>query len=197
MVMAVRYRTAIADASALTPDDWAFAAVRAIAEGGVDNVKVERLARRLGVTKGSFYWHFRNRAAVVAAAMALWERVATTDLIEKLERIEDPVARLRALFASTLADDADGSLDAALAARTDDPVVAPVVGRVTVARLAFLERCYGGMGLAPAVAAAQARVAYSTYLGYFQLRRSLPEDDLVGGPSPEYLDHLLAELGLG
>ena len=186
----------MAENEALRPEDWARAAVEAIAEGGVDDVKVEVLARRLGVTKGSFYWHYRNRAALVAAALTLWERQGTEEVIEVLDRIDDPAARLTALFETTLGDAVGGSLDAALAGRTDDPTVGPVVGRVTLARLAFLERCYRELGLTPADAASQARVAYSTYLGHFQLRRSVTDDHLVTGPAPSYLRRLIAALGV-
>ena len=49
------------DKKTLTAEDWARAALEAIAEDGVTAVAVEPLARSLGVTKGSFYWHFANR----------------------------------------------------------------------------------------------------------------------------------------
>ncbi|MFP5354956.1 MAG: TetR family transcriptional regulator [Gemmatimonadota bacterium] len=53
-------------------DQWLEAAVAALAEGGVAAVRVEVLAARLGVTKGSFHWHFRDRAALLEGLLALW-----------------------------------------------------------------------------------------------------------------------------
>src|SRR5690606_7033358 len=57
----------------LSAADWAQAALDVIAEQGVSAVAVEPLARRLGVTKGSFYWHFPSRDALLQAALERWE----------------------------------------------------------------------------------------------------------------------------
>jgi len=56
----------------LTADDWAAAALEAMASSGIEAVAVEPLARSLGVTKGSFYWHFPNREALMRRALELW-----------------------------------------------------------------------------------------------------------------------------
>ena len=58
-----------ADAGPLSRERWASEALKAMARGGVAAVAVEPLARALGVTKGSFYWHFKNRDALIAAAL--------------------------------------------------------------------------------------------------------------------------------
>ena len=81
----------------LSADDWAQAALDLIAEQGVAAVAVEPLARRLGVTKGSFYWHFPSREALLVAALERWEKVEQ-EVFSSLEPIPDPRERLRALF---------------------------------------------------------------------------------------------------
>src|SRR6266699_616553 len=58
----------------LTRADWTGAALDALARDGLRAVAVEPLAERLGATKGSFYWHFRDRNALLEAAVAQWER---------------------------------------------------------------------------------------------------------------------------
>ncbi|HXD37565.1 MAG TPA: helix-turn-helix domain-containing protein, partial [Rhodanobacter sp.] len=58
----------------LSAEDWELAALQLIAEQGVGALAVEALARRLGVTKGSFYWHFRTREALLQAALERWEQ---------------------------------------------------------------------------------------------------------------------------
>ena len=77
-------------------EDWAAAALAAIADGGLAAVAVEPLAARLGTTKGSFYWHFANRDALLAAALALWEETTTTDVARpgRGPRRPDPAVRL-------------------------------------------------------------------------------------------------------
>src|SRR3546814_6866850 len=57
----------------LSAEDWAQAALDVVAESGVAAVAVEPLARRLGVTKGSFYWHYPSREALLEAALSRWE----------------------------------------------------------------------------------------------------------------------------
>ena len=81
----------------LSADDWAREALDQIVEQGVASVAVEPLARRLGVTKGSFYWHFPSRDALLQAALERWERDEQT-AYGALEAIDDATERLRTLF---------------------------------------------------------------------------------------------------
>jgi AcrR family transcriptional regulator len=67
---------------ALTRADWAEAALRALVRDGLKGVAVEPLARELGTTKGSFYWHFADRAALIEATLEHWEHRATTEMLE-------------------------------------------------------------------------------------------------------------------
>jgi AcrR family transcriptional regulator len=155
---------------ALSREDWTHAALVAIAEGGTAAVAVEPLAARLGATKGSFYWHFRSRGELLAAALATWEREATDEIIARLADLADPVERLRLTLTAAMEDPDDeyGAIDAALLASGADPSVGPVVERVQDKRLAFLERCFRDMGLKPAEARLRARIGYSIYLGWFR-----------------------------
>src|SRR3546814_11650797 len=82
----------------LSAEDWAQAALDLIAENGVAAVAVEPLARRLGVTKGSFYWHFPSRDALLQAALERWESVEQEAVFGTLETTPDPRERLRNLF---------------------------------------------------------------------------------------------------
>ncbi|NLB15124.1 MAG: TetR/AcrR family transcriptional regulator, partial [Gammaproteobacteria bacterium] len=85
-------------ASRLSANDWAQAALDLIAEEGVHAVAVEPLARRLGVTKGSFYWHFPSRDALLRAALERWEQVELDEVFARLEAVVDPRERMRELF---------------------------------------------------------------------------------------------------
>src|SRR4029079_12486845 len=86
------------DKPRLSAEDWAMAALDVIAEQGLAAVAVEPLARRLGVTKGSFYWHFPSREALLVAALERWERTEQETVFGQLEAVSDPRARLRDLF---------------------------------------------------------------------------------------------------
>ena len=79
---------------------WVEEGLRALAAGGPDAVRVEALARALGVTKGGFYWHFTDRRALLEEMLETWERTVIDDVIERVEaQGSDARARLRHLFA--------------------------------------------------------------------------------------------------
>ena len=78
--------------------DWIQAALDAIASGGLAAVAVEPLARKLGVTKGSFYAHFSSRDELIEAALESWERSHAEQQIDALGTIADPAERLAAVL---------------------------------------------------------------------------------------------------
>ncbi|MFE0640561.1 TetR/AcrR family transcriptional regulator [Streptomyces sp. NPDC058877] len=179
----------------VSKDDWTMAALRALARGGVAAVAVDVLARELGVTRGSFYWHFANREALLVAALETWERHGTAEVIATVREETDPLARARTLFAEALGDEEIAGLEPALAAQTGHPAVAEVVARVTRARLAFLEEVCAGLGFGPGDARHRALAAYAAYLGWLELRRaapeSAPEAQFQDPGSTAALDHLV------
>lgn len=174
--------------------DWLYAALDAMADGGVAAVRVDVLAKRLRVTRGSFYWHFKDRSALVAAAMEEWERVCTTETIEQLETIREPAERLRTLLTHALDIEALSRLEPAIAAHATDPIVAPVLQRVTRTRVEYLTEVYRELGHDATEARRQALVAYAAYTGWLQLRSTaqgvLPEladRDDAGAAARTYL----------
>ena len=154
-------------------DDWAWAALQVIIARGPDGVAVERLANELGATKGSFYWHFKNRDEVIAAAAELWERRATADVIDRVDAT-DPQRRLSDLSLEAFGSAEDGVAEAALVGHRSHPVIGEVVERVTRRRVAYVAELLAATGLAPADAQARAVVIYATYLGYFQIAAAVP-----------------------
>ena len=120
------------------------AALAALAEGGLAAVAVEPLAARLGATKGSFYWHFAGRDALVAATLERWERTDTEDVITAIEAEPDLVARLRLLLTHAL--DGGARVELALQPTATHPLVAPVLARVTRRRLDYLTDVFTGLG---------------------------------------------------
>jgi len=77
--------------SRLTREDWIDAAWAALSEGSIDTVKVDRLAKRLNVTRGSFYWHFKNREDLIEAVVDRWiQRLGRTTAVHHLLDAEKP-----------------------------------------------------------------------------------------------------------
>lgn len=154
----------------LTASDWERTALEAIAEGGTAAVAVEPLARRLGVTKGSFYWHFPNREALVAAAVTRWEQDQLTDLGNA--DTTDPATQLQTLASKALKLLGHPTVQRRLTAEADrDTHIAGALARVTHARIKRIEAIYAAFGLPPGEARARAAVAYAAVLGLEQIDR--------------------------
>jgi AcrR family transcriptional regulator len=157
-------------ATRLSREDWIAAALQALADGGPPAVAVERLAVRLQATKGSFYWHFKDREELITEALATWEREATDALIDEMTEVADPVERLRLLMVAATELEEEEHPDVRLLPSASDPVVGEVVKRVQRKRLDFLARTFRDAGFTPAECRLRARLAYSVYLGWFQQR---------------------------
>jgi AcrR family transcriptional regulator len=85
---------------------WIDEGLRALAAGGPDAVRIESLARALGVSKGGFYWHFDGRRALLDEMLDAWERTLVDEVIERVEgRGGDARARMRRLSAIALSSD--------------------------------------------------------------------------------------------
>jgi AcrR family transcriptional regulator len=174
----------------LNAQDWVGAAVEALVGGGVPAVAVEPIATRLGATKGSFYWHFANRDALLEAALRQWERTDTDEVIALVEDEPDPRARLHRLLTVAVGGSAGhpgGQVELALLASADHPVVAPVLARVTERRLDYLQRLFAELGLPPAEARRRALFGYTAYLGQAQLTRAARDTVPTGDALAAYI----------
>jgi AcrR family transcriptional regulator len=147
---------------------WIEAALQALAQGGIAAVRVETLARRLRVTKGSFYWHFADRAALLEALLASWEQKFTRAIIDRVAAIGGSAEqRLATLFGLAIVDQgSSGSIELALRdwAR-HEPRVRNVLARVDRVRLRYLAGLLSQIGFPPVDARARALLLYSALLG--------------------------------
>lgn len=159
----------------LTRDDWLAAALDALMQQGPDAVAVQPLARRLGTTKGSFYWHFGSRDDLLRATLARWEELATDEVIAAIEALQVPAAeKARQLFAKVTASSARHPGQLSLLAAVAHPDVAAAVARSTGRRIAYIAQLLRTTGRTPAVAQRRAILAYAVYLGHAQLIRTTP-----------------------
>jgi AcrR family transcriptional regulator len=159
----------------LTRDDWITAALGVIADGGLAAVGVEPLAARLGTTKGSFYWHFENRDALLEAAIGRWEKETTTDVAAEVNASRDaPASQFRRLVVAVIERAEQDGVGPALLASATHPAVGPALERVTAARLSLIAAVLRRLGFSPAEARRRALLAYSAYLGHGQIAHSTP-----------------------
>ena len=164
MVMAKKTKSEPAKSA----EDWAEAALEAFSRGGVRAASIPAIARSLGVTKGSFYWHFRSFAELMAAALALWEE-RDRETLERLGAVADPRARLTELFAESMEATRAQGLFVALSGSSIAEVTASI-RRVSDRRIRFLAEAYRELGFDEEEARNRALLVYSAYAGLLHLR---------------------------
>jgi len=180
--------------SRLSVPDWEQAALDVIAEQGVAAVTVESLARQLGVTKGSFYWHFPTREALLKAALERWEHQDIDNVLLQVEPTADARARLSELFRRTGREAKTHVIYSALLRALDHPLVQPVMERVSRRRMEFLTQAYRQVGMSRAQAVHRARLAYAAYVGFLQLALQLGMPRLDHAEFENYVQHVIDTL---
>jgi AcrR family transcriptional regulator len=160
-------------ASSLGREDWLRAARLALHRGGPDAVRVEPLAVALGVTKGSFYWHFADRTTLLEALITEWEEERDVVAAE-LSSLNGPHAlrELIGVIGPRVAASVDGDApsDAAMFAwAATDSSVARRVNAAEAARVALIQRIVGDEDVG--------EFLYLAYLGFLMRRRRVPSTD--------------------
>lgn len=178
----------------LTAQDWEQAALALIAEKGVNALAVEQLARRMGITKGSFYWHFPNREALLNQALNHWQEHDARNLTKALSAISDPTERLRSFFRASSREVFTAEVFSALIFAADHPQVEPVLERVASRRIEHLSQAFEQLGLSRVDAVNRARLSYSAYIGFLQLQRQRQTPSLSSEAFDAYVEHVIDTL---
>jgi AcrR family transcriptional regulator len=174
----------------LGKSEWIKAGLKTLARNGVDAVRVEPLAATLRVTKGSFYWHFKDRQALLDALLDTWQARATTDIIDQVEaKGGDAHARLVSLF--SIVGHASGRLDRAIRGWAGhDAAARKVLEEVDRQRFGYLVTLFVGIGFSPPDAEARARLVYHALIGQFMIGQTGIDD----ARTAEHLDIILPML---
>ncbi len=178
----------------LSAEDWARGALELIAEQGVQALAVEPLARRMGITKGSFYWHFASREALLERALSRWEEHDSRNLNSALGEIDHPRDRLESFFRRVGKEKLTHEVYSELCAAAGHPQVEPVLERVAQRRMLHLSAAFEELGMEPDIARNQARLTYSVYLGFLQLQKQNQTPSLSSEEFDAYIEHVIATL---
>ncbi|MDH3264461.1 MAG: TetR/AcrR family transcriptional regulator [Paracoccaceae bacterium] len=156
----------------LAADLWIDAAYELLIDGGVDAVKVQPLARALNLTRTAFYWHFKDREALLEALLARWETKNTGNLIARTEAFAETIneAILNVFDAWLMPDIFDARFDFAVRtwALADAGVKAKVQAN-DATRTAALKAMFARFDYDPAMAETRALALYYTQIGYFSM----------------------------
>jgi AcrR family transcriptional regulator len=170
----------------LTAQDWIDFALKTLAREGFPALKADVLARKLGVSRGSFYWHFAELGIFHARVVEHWRQVATEAIIAGLERYDSRERRLDVLLRGAFGQSA--LLEIRMRAWADENAqAARVMNDIDRRRRAYIEQLLVQADVAPSLAATRAQLLYWAYLG-----AALNRSRLTGAQ----LDRIVAELKL-
>jgi len=168
----------------LAAQDWIDFALKTLAQEGFDALKADGLARKLGVSRGSFYWHFTDLNDFHARVIEHWRQTATEAVIADLERYEWREERLEVLLRRALGY--HNAMEIRMRAWADNsPEAAQAVRDMDRRRREYMERLLVDAGIAPNLAATRVQLLYWAYLG-----AALSRSRLAGKP----LDRVVTEL---
>jgi AcrR family transcriptional regulator len=160
--------------ASLTPEHWIDAATGVLVDHGIDSVRVDLLARALKVTRGSFYWHFKDRGDLLRAVLQAWRTQATEQLTRRLEGArDDPRDQVRDLI--SLPFRGRSALRAArieLAIRAwarRDAMARAIVDEADAARLAYIAQVFSSLGFGLAEARWRAFATYAYVVAESQI----------------------------
>lgn len=180
-----------AGASRLSVDDWVQTGYAILAEEGIKALKIDRLCDRLGVTKGSFYWHFTDIKAYRAALVDAWGQSRDEERRHLTTAADLPPRERLSQMMSSLVSSRNWTLERAMRewARTDRAVAASVRAAdrrvVAAVRQAFLD-----YGFSPEDAELRANATFAAGIGFLHLSGSKPSARGAAGRE-RFLDIML------
>jgi AcrR family transcriptional regulator len=153
-------------------DEWIVAARKTLIKTGIAGVKIERLADKLGVTRGGFYWFFTDRNDLYDALLADWENTNTLPFFDAVEKAgPDGRGQLKALAELWIAEkEFSPAYDSAIRdwARTSARA-RQVVERVDGRRITLLTKVFEMIGYKGEEAFIRARLTYFHQVGYYSM----------------------------
>jgi AcrR family transcriptional regulator len=158
----------------LSAQDWVNQGLKTLAKSGFTALKAEPLAKAMGVSRGSFYWHFADISAFQAAILKTWREIAAEAIIAGVEAAsgdEDPLAvLLRRVFGERLTIESAVRTWASV-----DPAARAAVQAIDRRRLGYIEGLMIKSGLPADTARARAQILYWAFLGFAQSDQPLPK----------------------
>jgi AcrR family transcriptional regulator len=150
----------------LSARDWLDQGLRTLAKHGFTALKAEPLAKAMGVSRGSFYWHFADIGAFHVAILGHWRDVALERIIADLEALPPDQSALPALLSRAFGGKPPSLESAMRSWAAHDPAVRSVVQAVDQRRVGYIENLLRSSGLPLEVARARTQILYWAFLGF-------------------------------
>ena len=164
----------------LTPADWIAAATDVLRDKSIDAVRVDVLAKVLNVTRGSFYWHFKDRNDLLERVLQRWRDAATEQIIERFQKTPPQQRIGEFLTLPFRGQTAQNSASIELAIRAwarRDALARQAVETIDSYRLAYVAQCFGELGFSAEEAKMRAFVVYGYMVSEALLRNQGSESE--------------------
>ncbi len=159
-------------------DQWLNFALEVLVNHGPEQLKIVPLCELKGVTKGSFYHHFKNRSVFIESLMSHWYHTTTLAFIEQANTHSSAIERLQKLDQVI----AGNNIDAEKHIRAwslKEAVIEPHLEKIDQQRREYLAQCYVELGLSPLQANDVALIAYANFLGMQQIQPAPSIDEIL------------------
>jgi AcrR family transcriptional regulator len=159
----------------LSAGDWLDQGLKALARDGFTALKADPLAKAMGVSRGSFYWHFADVGAFHAALLKHWHEVAAEQIIAEVEAAAPGNQALEMLLRRAFGERL--TLEGAVRTWASiDPAARAAVQAIDRRRLDYIEHLLRQAGLPAGLACARAQILYWAFLGYALSERPSPQE---------------------
>jgi AcrR family transcriptional regulator len=177
--------------SKLGRQDWLTIGIQILIEKGIEAVKIDPLAKLLNVTRGSFYWHFKNRDDLLAEILREWETLNTKSVIAQIEELDSsPNSKLLSLLEIAAQD--DNRLEKAIRTwSVNDSRAETAINQVDRQRLDYLQKLFLQLGFSEIDAKVRAQIVYSVRLGWFVM--ALPSHSTERLAEIRLVHHILTQ----
>lgn len=159
-------------------EEWLAFALKVLITEGPEQIKIGPLCEKKGVTKGSFYHHFKNRPVFIKELMQFWYHSMTLDFIAQANTEATPLERLEKLD-KIIAQNHIGSENHIRAWALKEPVIVEYLAKIDSKRQQYLFDCYVEMGLDKDLAKDVALMAYANFLGMQQIHPAPSMDTIL------------------
>lgn len=175
----------------LAASDWLDIALQVVAEEGMSALAVEPLAKRMGVTKGSFYWHFKNRQELVSALLDFWENLELEYQNSLTGVHKDPAELLKMVLRVLIEDSTNKRILLALSNEQVDDEIKACYGRAVKRRIGLFSQIYRDFGFEKQDAERRAYILFFTYLGLIKSLTRDKGEKSVGGSLAEVVNQVI------
>ncbi|MHC4836457.1 MAG: TetR/AcrR family transcriptional regulator [Planctomycetota bacterium] len=150
----------------LTREQWLARSLEILSDGGPGELRIDNITHKMGISKGSFYWHFKNRADYIECLAKYWDHWSNDAVVERVSTMDsDPVSKMKSLIETVIGANL-GAYDAAVQMLVHkEPQIAPIVIQGFMKRYGFLNSLFKQLGFKGKELESRTRL----FVGYFLL----------------------------